>query len=84
MKYTALPVEVDAQKITYLEPLIGTAIKPGQSKAVLEDGSDVVVLDADEPTVGDFHVTWPDGEKSTYPAEEFEQRFTPAQQAKAA
>lgn len=84
MKFTAKPVEVKAQRIMSLAPLTGDAVKPGQSKATLEDGSEVAVHDDDGAEVGAFLVTWPDGEKSSYPAEEFEQRFAPSEVAQKA
>lgn len=78
MKYTAKPIEVEAQRITELYPLDGPAVKPGKICVTLENGDEVPADSDDGAEEGDFYVTWPNGEYSVYPAEEFEERFSPA------
>lgn len=72
MKYIAKPIEVSAGKISSIEILEGD----DTIKATFEDGSELISGDVlDEAEIGDYAVTWPGGEISIYPPEEFESRF---------
>jgi hypothetical protein len=85
MKYRANPVEVEAHKIVTVGGKVGDdKLIDGQVALGLEDGSTAVCSQPDDAEVGDFLITWPDGEMTVYPAEEFNSRFSPEESIQAA